>query len=291
MSNPVIRCRPSAAMTRWRLQPPSTVRITRFTPGRLRTNTLGDCRATRPLKKAGRHCVSSNRTIASTGWERLRHGRRDSSGPSSPFSHHCWEGLVQRDALPRLWYRPVRKKSSRRRRPPATQKNSVPVAGRPRSDRARTRSHSAFAQQFVDAALKLTLLDLALAQPLLDVGDGQFGRGLRAEGDTDEIVAPPDDFGQEGTTFSRDPQRHPLRHPLLGQLDDVAEFEARALVRDIADDAVPRRAAPVDLCDAAVNHLVARAPASIQHRNLPIKRECFTLLCRVRKAGSGKMRR
>src|ERR1700682_2817860 len=123
---------------------------------------------------------------------------------------------------------------------------------------------AASAQQLVDAAVMLPLLDLALAQPLLDIGDGQFGRGLRTECDTDEIVAPPDDFGQERAAFSRDPQRHPL----LRQMDDIAEFEAGALVRDIANHAIPRCAMLADLRDAAVNHLVARALASVQHRKI-----------------------
>src|SRR3979409_96616 len=102
----------------------------------------------------------------------------------------------------------------------------------------RGRPGSAFADQLLDAALQLAFFLLALAQPLLEVGDRKFGRRLRMEGHADEIVAPPDDFRQEGTAFSRDGQRYLL----LRQPDDVAEFEAGAVVGDVADHAVARRA-------------------------------------------------
>ena len=121
---------------------------------------------------------------------------------------------------------------------------------------------SAFAQKLVDAALQLALFLLALAQPLLDVGDRQFVGTLRAEGDADEIVAPPDHPGEERAALAGDRQRHLLP----GQLDDVAELEVRAGFGDIAHHAIPARAMLVDFGDAAVNHLVARVLASIQHR-------------------------
>src|ERR1700686_3134004 len=121
---------------------------------------------------------------------------------------------------------------------------------------------SAFAQEFVDAALQLALFLLAPAQPLLDVGDRQLKGSLRAEGDADEVVAPPDHPGEEGAALAGDRQRHLLP----GQPDDIAELEMRAFLGDIAHHAIPARAMLVDFGDAAVNHLVARTLASIQHR-------------------------
>ena len=47
----------------------------------------------------------------------------------------------------------------------------------------------------------------------------------------------------------------------------LAEFDAGALVGDVADDALSGRAMFVDLGDAAVNHLFARVLASVQHRS------------------------
>src|SRR5882724_916686 len=63
-------------------------------------------------------------------------------------------------------------------------------------------------QQLLDAALELALFQLALAQPFRKVGAGQFVRGFRTERDTYEIVAPPDDLGEKGTTLSRDRQQN-----------------------------------------------------------------------------------
>jgi hypothetical protein len=99
---------------------------------------------------------------------------------------------------------------------------------------ARRGPHSVFADQLFDAALQLALFLLALAQPLLEIGDGEFGSALPAERNADKMVAPPDDFGEEGTAFSRDGQRHPP----FGQLDGAAEFEAGALFGNVADNAV-----------------------------------------------------
>src|SRR6185437_11001908 len=56
---------------------------------------------------------------------------------------------------------------------------------------------SVLAQQRVDAALKLTLLPFALAQPLPEVGDRRLMGPFRTERDADKIVAPPDDAGEE----------------------------------------------------------------------------------------------
>jgi len=124
------------------------------------------------------------------------------------------------------------------------------------------RSRSAVAQKFFDAALQLPLFLFALAQPLLEIGDRQFGRGIRAESNADKIVAPPDDPGEEGAALSRDRQRYSL----FRELDDVAEFEVGAAFGDIADNAIPGHAAFVDLGDAAINDLVAHTLASIRHR-------------------------
>src|ERR1700680_211181 len=57
-------------------------------------------------------------------------------------------------------------------------------------------SCSAFEKLF-DAALKLPLLLLAAAKPFAEVGIRQFGWLLFAEGHADEVVAPPDDPGEE----------------------------------------------------------------------------------------------
>ena len=119
---------------------------------------------------------------------------------------------------------------------------------------------SAVAEQVLDAALKLTLLDLALAQPFIEIGDG-LGRGV-GKGKADKIVAPPDHLGEEGAALARDAQRYLF----AGKLDDVAEFDAGAFVRNIVDDAVAPRATLADLCDAAIRHFIARALASVQHR-------------------------
>src|SRR2546421_4709261 len=119
---------------------------------------------------------------------------------------------------------------------------------------------SALAEQVVDAALELALLDLALAQPFREIGNG-LGRAFRPEGNADKIVAPPDYLGQEGAALARDAQRELL----FGQLDVIAEFDGRAVVRDVADDAFARRAALTDLGEAAIHHLVAHALAPVPH--------------------------
>src|ERR1700737_2018305 len=126
---------------------------------------------------------------------------------------------------------------------------------------ARRRPHSVFADQLLNLALQLALFLLALAQPLLEIGDGEFGWGLPAERDADKIVAPPDYFGEEGTAFSRDGQRYLP----FGQLDGAAEFEAGALFGNVADDAVRGCATLVDLGNAAINPLVAPALGPTKH--------------------------
>jgi hypothetical protein len=50
------------------------------------------------------------------------------------------------------------------------------------------------------------------------------------------------------------------------ELYSGAEFDLGALVGDVADDAIPGRAIVADLGDPAIDNLVARALASIQHR-------------------------
>jgi hypothetical protein len=119
---------------------------------------------------------------------------------------------------------------------------------------------SAFAEQIVDLSLQLALLDLASAQPLPEIGN-RLGRGFRPEGDTDEIVAPPDDLGQERAALARDAQRELLSR----QLDIIAEFDGRAVIGDVADDAFARRAVIADLGDPALHYLVAHALAPVPH--------------------------
>src|ERR1700732_3933185 len=71
---------------------------------------------------------------------------------------------------------------------------------------ARRRPHSVFADQLFDTALQLAFFLLALAQPLLEIGDGEFGWGLPAERNASEIVTPADNLGEQGTAFLRDGQ-------------------------------------------------------------------------------------
>src|SRR5215207_10022409 len=106
-------------------------------------------------------------------------------------------------------------------------------------------------------------------------------------GEPNEIIAPPHDLGEERAALPRDAQRHLLPR----QVEEIAEFDAGALVGDVADDALAAHARLADLRDAAVNHFVARVLASVPHRCLPIKRETFTPLFRAEKAVAGKMRR
>src|SRR5258707_2086201 len=91
---------------------------------------------------------------------------------------------------------------------------------------------SALAQEFVDAALELALLDLASPQPFREIGD-RLGRAFRPEGDADKIVAPPDHLGKEGAALARDAQRELL----FRQLEVIAEFDGCAVVGAVADDA------------------------------------------------------
>src|SRR5207245_2461667 len=81
---------------------------------------------------------------------------------------------------------------------------------------------SAFAQQFVDAALKLTLLDLALSQPFVEVID----RSVRChdpEGEADLVGLPPDQLGEEGAALACNGQVH-----FLWQFDGLVELDAGA---------------------------------------------------------------
>src|SRR5258705_7342138 len=121
-------------------------------------------------------------------------------------------------------------------------------------------SRSVFADKLVDAALKPPFFLLAPAQPRVKVGDRQLG--FRAERNADEVVAPPDDPGEERAAFTRDGHRHLL----FMELNSGAEFDLGALVGDVVDDAIPGRAIVADLGDPAIDNLVARALASIQHR-------------------------
>ena len=59
---------------------------------------------------------------------------------------------------------------------------------------------------------------------------------------------------------------------LFGQPEVVAEFEMSAVFGEVAHDAIPGSAVFADLGDAAVDNLVARALASVQHRKTPIRR-------------------
>src|SRR5882672_3245147 len=121
---------------------------------------------------------------------------------------------------------------------------------------------SAPADELVDPALKLAFFLLAPAQPLLEIGDRELEGRLPAERNTHKVVAPPDDPGEKGTAFSRDGQRDPL----LGEPEGGFELEAGAVFGNVADHAIPGRTTFADLGDAAINNLVARAPASVHHR-------------------------
>jgi hypothetical protein len=98
------------------------------------------------------------------------------------------------------------------------------------------------------------------AGPFLEVRDRR-GRAFRPEGDADEIVAPPDHFGKERAALARDAQRELL----FRQLEVTVEFDGRAAIGNVADDAFARRAVFADLGDAAIHYLVARALASVPH--------------------------
>src|SRR5260370_11587851 len=118
---------------------------------------------------------------------------------------------------------------------------------------------SAFAQQFVDPALKLPLLDLAAAQSLVEVTDGGVGRH-HAKGEPNFVGLAPDQPGQERTAFARNGQGN-----LLRQFCGRIELDAGAVFADIADDAVHGGATLVEPGDTAEKHLVARTLAPILH--------------------------
>src|ERR1700761_4597338 len=88
------------------------------------------------------------------------------------------------------------------------------------------KTSSAFAQQFVDAALQLALFRFALAQPLIEIG---FWKSRRVgERHADEIVTEPDHLGQERASLARDGQRQLLP----GKPGGFSEFDAGAFFRD-----------------------------------------------------------
>src|SRR5215475_645919 len=99
----------------------------------------------------------------------------------------------------------------------------------------------AFAKQLVDAALELTLLFLAAAQPRVEVALG-FVADHGAEREADAVRLPPDHAGEVRASLARDGQVH-----LLGNAGRGIEFDAGAMVAEIADHAVHGRAALVDL--------------------------------------------
>jgi len=130
MNNRTSRCRRSAVMMPWPSRRRSTVRITPFMQGRSFTNILGGCRAKRPLTAAGRHCVSTDKRRASSGWQRLQHGLRNLSGRKLSSSRPCSVGPVRQSALPRSSYHLViMTKSSRRHLRRSAQKILVPTDG------------------------------------------------------------------------------------------------------------------------------------------------------------------
>src|SRR6516165_10113383 len=130
---------------------------------------------------------------------------------------------------------------------------------------------SAFADQFLDAALQLALFLFAPAQAPGEVGAGQLVGRFRTERDANEVVAKPDDPGEEGAALSRDRQAQRL----LGKPHAFIEFQTGAVFGDVANHAIPGSAVSAHLGDAAIDHLVARALASFQHAKLPTKREHF----------------
>ena len=73
------------------------------------------------------------------------------------------------------------------------------------------RLNLALVQQFVDAALKLALLDFAPAQPFVEIADGGIRRHY-PEGEADLVGLPPDQPCEIGTALVRKGQV-----PLLGQ--------------------------------------------------------------------------
>ena len=78
-------------------------------------------------------------------------------------------------------------------------------------------------QQFVDAALKLALLDFAPSQPFVEIADGGI-RGHYPEGEADLVGLPPDQPCKIGTALVRNGQV-----PLLGQPCPRIDFDAGAL--------------------------------------------------------------
>src|ERR1700761_205077 len=83
---------------------------------------------------------------------------------------------------------------------------SAIMGGRGRRHKRRLEGGLAFAEQFVDAALQLALLHFALAQPFGEVRAGQFIGLFQIERDANEIVAPPDDLGENGAPLAGDRQ-------------------------------------------------------------------------------------
>jgi hypothetical protein len=139
---------------------------------------------------------------------------------------------------------------------------------------ARADRSLALVKQFVDPSLQLPLLDLASAQPLLDIGDRRGGR-LRPEGDADEIVAPPDHLGEKGAALARDAQRELLfgnwKSLLNSMLAPLSE-----MLRTMHSRVVPR--SPIS---ATPPYITLSRTLSRRSRieSLPTKRETFTPLC------------
>src|SRR5690349_20803028 len=115
---------------------------------------------------------------------------------------------------------------------------------------------SAFAEQFLDATLKLAFLGLAPAEPDVEIVYGRI-RHHGLEGQPDAVSLPPDHLREIGAALAGD------RHPhLVGDFGRGLEFDAGTAIVKIADDAIHRRAILVDLGDTAQIHPVAHAVTS-----------------------------
>src|SRR5689334_19300793 len=121
---------------------------------------------------------------------------------------------------------------------------------------------SPLADQFLDAALELALLDLAAAQPFVEVARRRV-RHHGAEGKADAARLAPDHLGEERAALARDAQADLFREPC-----GLVDLDAGAALIDVAHHAIHGRAALVDFGDAAKEHLVAHALTSVLHGQL-----------------------
>ena len=138
------------------------------------------------------------------------------------------------------------------------------------------RLNLALVQQFVDAALKLALLDFAPAQPFVEIADGGI-RGHYPEGEADLVGLPPDQPCKIGAALVRNGQV-----PLLGQPCRRIDLDAGALLTDVTHHAIRRRAALGNVGNAAIEHLsrtlwrrssIGNPPNNRRTLSAPMRRE------------------